>query len=65
MFTLKISTLYLLPSSRKLIVNTLLKHVEIVKFHATNTNDMSLDSSLKTKFTLKISVLYLLPLPRN
>ena len=31
-YTLKISTLYLLPSSRKLIVNTLLKHVEIIKF---------------------------------
>ena len=31
-YTLKISSLYLLPSSRKLIVNTLLKHVEITKF---------------------------------
>ena len=29
---LKLSILYFLPSSRKLIVNTLLKHVEIIKF---------------------------------
>ena len=46
-YTLKVSTLYLIPSSRKLIVNTLLKHVEIMKFKATNTNDMSLESPLK------------------
>ena len=44
MFTLKISTLYLLRSSRKLIVNTLLKHVEITKFSAISKCDIFLDS---------------------
>ena len=28
-------------------MSTYLKHVEITKFQATNTNDMSLESSLK------------------
>ena len=37
-----------------------LKHVEIIKFRATNTNDTSLESSLKVMYTLKYSALYLL-----
>ena len=67
-YTLKISTLYLLTSSRKLTKTEnvdILKHVEIIKFQVTNTSKISLDSSLKTKFTLKISILYLLPFSRN
>ena len=62
-YTLKISTLYLLKSLRKLtktVYVDILKHVEIIKFSATNTKDTSLDSSLKVKYTLKISDLYLL-----
>ena len=60
---LKFSTLYLLPSSRKLTKtqnDVILKYVEIIKFQATNTNDMSLESTLKVMYTLKISTSYLL-----
>ena len=38
-------------------MSSYLKHVEIIKFSATNTNDTSLDSLLKYKCTLKISTL--------
>ena len=41
-------------------MSTYLKHVEVIKFQATITNDTSLDSSLKVMYTLKISTLYLL-----
>ena len=41
-------------------MSTYLKHVEIVKFQATNTNDTSLESPLKVSYMLKISTLYLL-----
>ena len=37
-----------------------LKHVEITKFRATNTNDISFNSLSKSKWILKISTLYLL-----
>ena len=43
----------------------ILKHVEIIKFQATNTNDMSLHSLLKIKYTLKFSILYLLTFSRK
>ena len=46
-------------------MSTYLKHVEITKFSATNTNDTSLDSLLKYKCTLKNSTLYLLSFSRN
>ena len=42
-----------------------LKHVEIIKFWATNTNDISMDSQPKVMFTLKISDLYLLAFSRK
>ena len=59
-YTLKNSALNLLSSLRKLIVNTLFKHVEIVKFQATTKCDISLDSLLKYKCTLKFAAMYLL-----
>ena len=68
MYTLKISALYLLPSSRKLTKTAyvdILKHVEITKFQATYTNDTPFDRSLKVVYTLKISTLYLLPSSRK
>ena len=51
-YTRKISTMYLLYSSRELTKtqnDVIFKHVQIIKFKATNTNDMSLDSLLKSK----------------
>ena len=60
-YTLKNSALNLLSSLRKLIVNTLFKHVEIcMKFQATTKCDISLDSLLKYKCTLKLAAMYLL-----
>ena len=46
-------------------MSTYLKHVQIAKFQATYTNDISLESLLKSKYTLKFSTLYLLPSLRN
>ena len=61
-YTLKISNLYLLTSSRKLTKTEnvdILKHVEIIKVSTTSKCDISIDSSLNYECRLKILALYL------
>ena len=45
--------------------DVILKHVQIIKFRVTNTNDIPLESLLKVEYTLKISTLYLLSSSRK